>query len=226
MLDSFSGRNVLIAYSVRMVEGAYPVDLERVAHLRDGGTVRLRPIRPDDAPRLQAFHGRLSRDSIVMRFFSPLPVLSDERAAYFTTVDFDRRLAIVAVEPADAIDRPGGDELIVGVARYDRVGDDRAEIALIVEDRVQHHGIGSALFWALVDAARKRGIVTLTAEVLAENRRMLRLLRESGLPMRSRRDGTALRVELDLPPSPSGRGRRGEGAGSSPDAEPLHRRPV
>jgi acetyltransferase len=200
-----------------MAEGAYPVDLERVARLPDGGAVRLRPIRSDDAKRLQAFHGRLSRDSIVMRFFSPLPVLSDERAAYFATVDYDRRLAIVAVEPAAAIDRPGShgqadaidragdDELIVGVARYDRAGDDRAEIALIVEDRVQHHGIGSALFWALVDAARKRGIVTLTAEVLAENRRMLRLLRESGLPMRSRRDGTALRVELDLPPSPAGR---------------------
>ena len=180
-----------------MVEGAYPADLERDAPLRHGGTVHLRPIRPDDAPRLQAFHGRLSRDSIFMRFFSPLPVLTDERAAYFTTVDYDRRLAIVATEGT------GPDEQIVGVGRYDRIDDEwapdtRAEFALIVEDRVQHHGIGSVLFWALVDVARARGLKTLVAEVLAENRRMLNLLRESGLPMTAHRAGSTIRIELDL----------------------------
>jgi GNAT superfamily N-acetyltransferase len=179
-----------------MGEGAYPADLERDVPLRDGGSIRLRPIRPDDVPRLQAFHGRLSRDSIFLRFFSPLPVLTDERAAYFATVDYDRRLAIVAVEcQAD-------EEQIVGVARYDRQPEAStdAEFALIVEDRFQHHGIGSVLFWALVEAARARGIRTLMADVLAENRRMLRLLRESGLPIRSRRAGNAIRVELDLTP--------------------------
>jgi RimJ/RimL family protein N-acetyltransferase len=194
-------------YSVCMVEGAYPVDLERDVPLRDGGSVHLRPIRPDDAPRLQAFHGRLSRDSIFMRFFSPLPVLTDERAAYFAIIDYDRRLAIVAIE------RAGEDQLIVGVVRYDRIdvksaADDRAELALIVEDRVQHHGIGTILFWALVDAARARGVNTFIAEVLAENRRMLNLLRESGLPIRQRRAGNAIHVELDLTPSPPGAGLR------------------
>lgn len=187
-----------VDYSVNMAEGAYPAELERDVALRSGGTIHLRPIRPDDAARLQAFHGRLSPDSIVMRFFSPLPMLSDDRAAYFTSLDYDRRLAIVATEGS------GGDEQIVGVVRYDRDVDDydRAELALIVEDRVQHHGIGSVLFWALVEAARARGVKALQAEVLAENRRMLRLLRESGLPMQSRRVGTAIRVALDLASSP------------------------
>jgi RimJ/RimL family protein N-acetyltransferase len=175
-----------------MDEGRYPAEIEHDVPLRDGGTVHLRPIRPDDAPRLQAAFSRLSRDSIFFRFFSPLPVLTDERAAYFTTVDYDRRLAIVAVE------RDGEDERIIGVVRYDRSDDETAELALIVEDRVQHHGIGSALFEALVAAARARGIRTLVADVLAENKGMLHLLRESGLLMRARRNGTALRVELDL----------------------------
>src|SRR5689334_13280322 len=124
-----------------MAQAAYPAELERDAPLPRGGTVHLRPIRPDDAPRLQAFHGRLSRDSIFMRFFSPLPVLTDQRAAYFTTIDYDRRMAIVATQPV------GDDEQIIGVGRYDRVDDEfapdvRAEFALIVEDQVQHLGIG------------------------------------------------------------------------------------
>src|SRR5918999_836335 len=134
-------------YSVTMGESASAADLapvtpipERDAPLRDGGLVHLRPIRPDDVQRLQAFHGRLSRDSIYLRFFSPLPVLTDERAAYFTTLDYDRRVAIVATEGA------GAGEQILGVVRYDRIDDewapdDRAEFALIVEDRVQHRGI-------------------------------------------------------------------------------------
>jgi len=176
-----------------MAHGAYPAELERDVPLRDGGTVHLRPIRPDDAPRLQAFHGRLSRDSIFYRFFSPLPVLTDERAAYFAGVDYDRRLAIVAVERDEA-----DQEQIVGVIRYDRHGEAGAEFALIVEDRYQHHGIGSTLFLALVDAARARGIQILAADVLAENRRMIQLLRDSGLPMQSRRSGNAIRVELTL----------------------------
>jgi len=175
-----------------MGAGEYPADLERDVALRGGGTIHLRPIRQDDVGRLQAFHGRLSRDSIFFRFFSPLPALTDERAAYFTTVDFDRRLAIVAVEGKDA------DEQIVGVIRYDRSSDDAAEFAIIVEDRYQHHGIGMTLFWALVDAARARGLRTLSADILAENRRMINLLRESGLPMTSRRTGNAIRVELGL----------------------------
>lgn len=175
---------------------ACPADLECEAILPDGSSIRLRPINPADVGRLQAFHGRLSRDSIFFRFFSPLPALTDERAAYFTTVDFDRRLAIVAVEgQADA-------EEIVGVIRYDRHDGDAAEFALIVEDRLQHHGIGSALFWALVAAARRRGIHTMTADVLAENRRMLAFLRETGLPIRSRRAGEVIKTELDLAEPP------------------------
>jgi GNAT superfamily N-acetyltransferase len=184
-------------------DGAYPADLEQDVPLPDGRSVHLRPIRPDDVGRLQAFHGRLSRDSIFFRFFSPLPVLSDERAAYFTTLDYDRRLAIVAVERPAPGEQSG--EQIIGVIRYDRTPgtNDAAEFALIVEDRYQRHGIGSVLFWALVQAARARGIRTLAADVLAENRRMLQMLRRTGLPSTSRRAGNAIRIELDLSGVPS-----------------------
>jgi GNAT superfamily N-acetyltransferase len=183
-----------VGYSASMAEDAYryPVELERTVTLRDGSTIGLRPIRSDDVGRLKAFHGRLSRDSIFFRFFSPLPVLTDARAAYFTTVDYDRRLALVAT------DGSGDAEVILGVARYDRVDEERAEVALIVEDRMQQHGIGSVLLAAIVDAARTRGVRVLSADVLSENRRMLRLLRASGLRTRSRRVHEAIHLELDL----------------------------
>lgn len=186
-------------YSVAMDAITYPAELERVVPLRGGRSIRLRPIRPDDAVRLQALHGRLSRDTIFSRFFSHLPVLTDERATYFTNVDYDRRLAIVAVE--DEVVR-ADDEQIVGVVRYDRQTDGKAEMALVVEDRMQRLGIGSVLLAAIIDAARQRGVPTIVADVLGENARMLHLLRETHLPYRSTRRSEVIRVELDLKSSP------------------------
>ncbi|HKA03643.1 MAG TPA: hypothetical protein VKD67_04920, partial [Acidimicrobiales bacterium] len=60
--------------------------------LADGGTVHVRPIRPDDADRLLAFHGRQSPESLYFRFFSPKPRLTDKEVEHFTTVDFRDRV--------------------------------------------------------------------------------------------------------------------------------------
>lgn len=175
----------------------YPAELERVVQLRGGRAIRLRPIRPDDAGRLQALHGRLSRETIYSRFFSHLPVLTDARAAYFTTVDYGQRLAIVAV------DGEGDAEEIVGVARYDRQDDGAAELGLLVEDRVHGLGIGSVLLAAIIDAARQRGVPTIVADVLGENARMLHLLRETHLPYRTSRRREVIRISLELSAAPS-----------------------
>lgn len=180
-----------------MAATAYPADLERDVSVPDGGTLRIRPIRPDDAARLQAFHGRLSRSSIFFRFFSHVAELSDARAAYFTTVDYLRRMALVAV------DGVGEDEQIVGVIRYDLLDNGRAELGLIVEDRFQRHGVGKALFWALVAAARERGVQTLVANVMPENQRMLRFLTGIGLPVHHRRKHDFIEVDVDLTEPPA-----------------------
>src|SRR5258706_309275 len=59
----------------------------------------IRPIRPDDAARLQAFHQRLSAESIYLRWLSAHPVLTDEEAAAMTQLDYSSRMAFVAVVP-------------------------------------------------------------------------------------------------------------------------------
>lgn len=147
--------------------------------LSDGTTVPVRPIRPTDTTALQRFHRRLSLDSVYRRFFGFVRELTEERARYFTHVDGENRYALVALDPA----RP--DE-IIGVVRYDReAATDRAECAVIVEDRWQGHGVGLALMRRLIEAARARGIRVLDALVLTDNTRMLQLLADLGVPTRS-----------------------------------------
>src|SRR5918998_4843660 len=150
--------------------------------LLDGTSVPYHAIAPDNASALQRFHHRLSERSIYLRFFAAKPNLSDREAGYFTNVDRIDRFALVAVDPV----RP---EEIIGVVSFDREGTtERAEYAAEVEDRWQGMGLGMALTRRLIEAAQKRDVRTFTAIVLPQNRGMLHLFRDLGLPERLRYD--------------------------------------
>ncbi|HTZ08599.1 MAG TPA: GNAT family N-acetyltransferase, partial [Acidimicrobiales bacterium] len=164
--------------------------------LADGTTARLRPITPDDADALRAFHARLSQETIVLRFFGPHPRLSDTEVARFTHVDGTDRVALVAER--------GGE--LVAVARYDRSpGSDEAEVAFVVDDRFQGRGLGTILLEHLAAAARPRGVRRFVADTLSENHRMLRVFRDAGFARQFSRDSEVMRVVLDIAPSAAAR---------------------
>ena len=73
-----------------------PASWEADVVLNDGGTVHLRPIRPDDGDRLREFHSRLSQQTVFNRYFAYRPTLSDQDVHRFTHVDHDSRVAFVA----------------------------------------------------------------------------------------------------------------------------------
>jgi GNAT superfamily N-acetyltransferase len=158
--------------------------------LRTGDRLRVRPIRATDAQALVALHARLSADTIYRRYFGARPRLSPADVDRFTRVSEDWRFALVAVrEPAE----------LVAVARYEgSAAGSTAEIAIVVDDAVQHQGIGRALFARLAEVARVRGLTALVADVLDGNEPMLRLLRSSGLPTRTLREPGARTVTADL----------------------------
>ena len=166
-----------------MSDAPYPAELERDIVGADGTRLRLRPIRPDDADRLVALHGRLSLQTIYQRFFTVMKRLPTDWARYLADVDYRRRLALVIEWRG-----PNGPEL-VGVGRYEPTGDSgRVEVAFVIEDRWQRMGLGTALFNDLLAAAESRGIHEFSAEVLAENARMLDLIRRFGQIVSSRLD--------------------------------------
>ena len=149
----------------------YPKELERTTSLKDGTRVRIRPILPEDEPRLVALHSRLSRDTRYHRFFGEMERLPPDWAHFFANVDYHRRLALVAERT------PHGEGALVGVGRYDfSEKDDAAEVAFVVEDPWQDKGLGTLLLKDLVRAAVARGFQRFRAYVLADNERMLRLL--------------------------------------------------
>jgi acyl-CoA synthetase (NDP forming)/RimJ/RimL family protein N-acetyltransferase len=148
-----------------------PAHWEADVVVADGGTVHLRPIRPDDADTIVAFHAGLSARTRYLRYFSAYPRIPERDLVRFTHVDHRDRVALVAML---------GDK-IIAVGRYERApGTDEAEVAFVVADDHQGRGIGSVLLEHLAAAGRERGIKRFNAVVLAENTGMVRVFRDAG----------------------------------------------
>jgi acyl-CoA synthetase (NDP forming)/GNAT superfamily N-acetyltransferase len=149
----------------------YPPHWEADVVLADGGTVHVRPIAPHDADGLVALHARLSAETIRYRFFAAHPRLSEKEIARFTQVDYDRRVALVAVL--------GGE--LIAVGRFEGIPDSEvAEVAFVVDDAHQGRGLGSVLLEHLAAIAAERGIRRFEADVLSDNARMVRVFVDAG----------------------------------------------
>jgi len=160
--------------------------------LRDGTTVELVPMSPEDAGRLVRFHHTLSADTTYLRFFSVHPELNDRELYRFTHVDHRDREAFVAVVDGE----------IVAVARFDRLGDGSdAEVAFVVADSWQSRGLGRVMFDQLADRARQLGVRRFAAETLFHNRPMLAVFKHSGLPVTEKVDDGVVHVTIDLGPN-------------------------
>jgi RimJ/RimL family protein N-acetyltransferase len=136
----------------------------------DGLELLLRPVRPDDKRLLAQAFERLSPETRYRRFFAPLEKLSDQDLRYLTEVDHHDHEAIVAVNPENGA--------IVGVARYVRsVDPTEAEVAVVIGDPWQGHGVATALLQRLVARAREEGIDHFVALVMSQNTEALELFR-------------------------------------------------
>ncbi|MCU0270257.1 MAG: GNAT family N-acetyltransferase [Acidimicrobiales bacterium] len=170
----------------------YPDKWEADVVLSDGGTLHLRPIRSDDYQAHRDFIARLSPQTMYFRFFGPRRELTEEETTHFTTVDYRERMAFAAFL---------GEEM-VGVARYERLGDDDvAEVAFVVDDAQQGRGLGTLLLEHLVAAARQQGITRFVAETLPDNRKMLSVFRDAGYRLTERYEDGVVHLSWSIEPT-------------------------
>lgn len=168
----------------------YPSEYELDVILKDGGGARIRPIKPEDGELLRAFFERLGPESRYFRFFKIKKSLSDDEVRFFTNVDYHDRMALVAVLEGE----------LIGVGRYDRESEDAttAEVAFAVADDHQGRGIGTELLELLTAHARDHGIQRFNAYVLAENRQMMRVFRNSGYELTRTIDAGVYTVDFPV----------------------------
>ncbi|MCB5362623.1 GNAT family N-acetyltransferase [Pusillimonas sp. CC-YST705] len=173
----------------------YPRELVQPAKLRDGTRWVMRPIRPEDAQKLQGFVRSLSDESRYMRFIYLLRELTPSMLARYSRIDYDRELALVAtVQVPNPAHRGFPEEQIVGLAHYFLQRDRRgAEFALVVHDEWQRHGLGSQLMRGMIEAAKRQGLDYLEGQVLDSNYAMRKLLVRLGFQDLPYEDDATLR---------------------------------
>ncbi|MDO8188526.1 GNAT family N-acetyltransferase [Conexibacter sp. JD483] len=162
--------------------------------LRDGSTLRLRPVVSADEPELRRFLATLDERDRALRFFTAAADL--DRAAHLCAcVERGDGWGIVALAPA----RSGEPERVVGHGCALRVapGADSAEVAFVVAAELRGEGVATAMLAHLAELARGGGARRLTAVVKAENAAMIEVFRESGLEVEVR--AAAGELELSMP---------------------------
>jgi len=178
-----------IPSSLHLVIGPYPEEDESHMVSADGRRILIRPVKPEDAPLFTALFKVLSPTTIYYRFFGMLKELKPEMLARFTQIDYDREVALVA------IDEDSQSDSMLGVARI--IGDPdgkTGEFAVLVGDAWQGKGIGSNLLEKCLLIAAKQGFETVHGIVLHENKNMLALGKKLGFEIK--RDADSADNEL------------------------------
>ncbi|OLF10512.1 acyl-CoA synthetase [Actinophytocola xinjiangensis] len=160
------------------------------AVLTDGRIVSLRELDTADTEAVRELHRRLSGEDRYLRFFGAAADSTLNSVAGLVSRGTDDRNAALG-------GYLGG--RLIGVANYEVLADrTSAEVAMVVDGAVQARGLGTLLLEHLASIARRHGVVRFVAEVLAENRRMIQVFRDAGLPYRMTEEGPERHVEISL----------------------------
>ncbi len=137
------------------------------AKLRDGRAVTIREVEPSDEGAIEEFLSGLGLEARRLRFFTG--GIDIARMAHTIAPARAGRLGLVSLDSSGRV---------VGHAIAIELSDGRAEVALEVADELHGLGLGTILVERLAELAESRGISTLVAEVLPDNRAMLDVFRD------------------------------------------------
>ncbi len=146
------------------------------ATLKNGQSVLIREVTPEDRHLLEIGYDHLSNQSRYFRFLAARHHLTAKELDTFTNSNGPDHVAIGAV----VLDAPEPEP--IGIARYVRLPDQKqtAEIAITITDSHQRQGLGSLLLGTLSKYAQINGISEFYALVHHKNTAMLRLLGQLG----------------------------------------------
>lgn len=170
----------------------YPTQYVSKGSLKDGRAVIIRPISPEDEPRMIRFHHTLSERSVYMRYFTVMNLnsrISHDRLTRICFIDYDREMALVVEYE--------GEIIAVGRLIKSRT-EDEAEFALLISDQFQRQGLGNMLLARLVEIGRMENVRKIVGIILPENRAMQTICERLGFRLHHDYDEGAVKAELVL----------------------------
>lgn len=174
----------------------YPAHRVVDVGLRDGSTVTVRPVAPDDADDVSDLFGRLSSESVRRRFHG-IHVPSPNEIRAFVEVDYRDRFGLVASTSM------GDEPRVVALASYVKTASAKAEIAIAVDDPFHGKGVGSILIEHLCEAASEAGVKVFEAEIQAANSEMLEVVRALKMPVETTLEAGVVHAEFPTSLTPA-----------------------
>ncbi|MCP4361224.1 MAG: bifunctional acetate--CoA ligase family protein/GNAT family N-acetyltransferase [Chloroflexi bacterium] len=180
----------------RLAIRPYPSQYAQPFTTRKGDEVLIRPVRPEDEPKVVEFHTTISEKSVYLRYFRAFQYdkrVEHERLIRICHVDYDREIVLLAEKE----DEETGETRIVGMGRLMRSSNPAvAEFAMLISDAYQGHGLGTDLLRRLLAYGREEGVAHVEAYILAENRGMLHISDKLGFSFK--REGETVKAVIDL----------------------------
>ena len=174
--------HILYADQIYVAESGtlYPEKLSCSHAFKDGLNVHFRAIKPSDEENMRQLFYRFSDKAVYYRYFSEIKSMPHVRLQEYVNVDYRNTLSIVGLIEKD------GQQTIIAEGRY-VLGHDRPfpDTAFVVDESYQGRGVASFLLQLLIHAARERGLEGLSADVLADNRAIIRVFEKSQLPVQA-----------------------------------------
>lgn len=158
----------------------YPEKIACSHRFKDSLTVRFRAIKPSDEEDMRRLFYRFSDQAVYYRYFSPIKTMPHQKMQEYVNVDYRHTMSIVAIVDESGVEK------IIGEARYVKTqGEPFADTAFIVDEQYQGMGISTYLFNLLIRAAREEGIAGFKADVLENNRAMLKVYEKALYPVQT-----------------------------------------
>ena len=164
------------------------------ALLADGTTVEIHPAGPGDLDAVRAMHKAMSPDNIYLRFFNVSRMAAEIEARRICRGPVPGQMALLAISDGE----------VVGVASYASRTPGQAEVAFAVAEHMHHRGIATLLLEHLVSYARSHQITTFIAQTLTENKAMLNVFADAGLPVERHYEDGVFELTFPLPSQDAG----------------------
>ncbi len=192
------GPEVTLDQVPRAAIRAYPSRYVAPWAMKDGTAVTIRPIRPEDEPAMVSFHETLSERTVYLRYFHLMNLeqrTQHERLTRICFIDYDREMALVA----EHRNPETGESEIFGVGRMTKIhGTTEAEVAVVIGDKWQGRGLGKELMARLLIVGAAEKLTKLTADILPDNREVMRICEKLGFTLKHSLDDEVVRAEFKI----------------------------
>jgi len=171
----------------------YPVEEATRETFKNGVEVSFRAIKPSDEEEMRHLFYRFSDEAVYYRYFSPVKTMPHSKMQGYVNVDYSKVMSIVGLVGEHGKGR------IIAEARFVRDPHrPHADIAFVVDEEYQGLGVATFLYRRLVQLATERGVEVLTADVLATNKAMMKVLEKGGFPIQAKLEQGVYELTIPL----------------------------